>query len=40
MLGAHNRWQRISREFWFGEPPATPMGHEEAPFIARSDYLA
>ena len=40
MLGAHNRWRRISREFWFGDPPATPMGEEEAPFIAASPYLA
>lgn len=40
MLGARNRWRAISEEFWFGAPPATPMGEEEYDFIARSDYLA
>ncbi|MEO2105039.1 MAG: AarF/ABC1/UbiB kinase family protein [Actinomycetota bacterium] len=40
MLGATNRWRSISEEFWFGAPPATPMGEEERPFIDASPYLA
>ena len=40
MLGARNRWKAISGEFWFGDPPATPMGEEEHAFIAASPHLA
>jgi predicted unusual protein kinase regulating ubiquinone biosynthesis (AarF/ABC1/UbiB family) len=40
MLGARNRWRAISEEFWFGAPPATPMGREERAFVDASPYLA
>ncbi|MGI9018926.1 MAG: ABC1 kinase family protein [Euzebya sp.] len=40
MLGARNTWRKISEEFWFNAPPATPMGAEERPFIDNSPYLA
>ncbi len=40
LLGARNRWRRISEEFWFGADPATPMGAAERPFIESSTYLA
>ena len=40
MLGARNTWRRISEEFWFNNPPATPMGAEERPFIDASELRA
>jgi predicted unusual protein kinase regulating ubiquinone biosynthesis (AarF/ABC1/UbiB family) len=39
-LGARANWHRITREFWFGEPPATELGELERPFIDASPYLA
>lgn len=38
-LGAQANWQRIIREFW-GEPPSTHLGEQEAPFITSSSHLA
>ncbi|MEE8602232.1 ABC1 kinase family protein [Euzebya tangerina] len=40
LLGATNTWRRISEEFWFDAPPATPMGEEERPFIDASNLRA
>jgi predicted unusual protein kinase regulating ubiquinone biosynthesis (AarF/ABC1/UbiB family) len=34
-LEATNNWHRISREFIYDDPPATPLGEEEADFFAR-----
>jgi predicted unusual protein kinase regulating ubiquinone biosynthesis (AarF/ABC1/UbiB family) len=37
-LRATRNWHRIGREWWFGEPPATPLGEEEwAYFEARGE---
>jgi len=35
-LGATANWRRVAGEWLFGEPPATPLGEEEAAFFARS----
>jgi predicted unusual protein kinase regulating ubiquinone biosynthesis (AarF/ABC1/UbiB family) len=34
-LGATANWHRISREWLFGDVPATPLGEQEAPFWER-----
>jgi hypothetical protein len=33
-LRATANWHRIAREWLFGDPPTTPLGHEEAAFFA------
>jgi predicted unusual protein kinase regulating ubiquinone biosynthesis (AarF/ABC1/UbiB family) len=33
-LAATANWHRITRELWLGDPPATPMGEEEAAWRA------
>ncbi len=35
-LGARANWHRIAREWLYGDPPSTPLGEEEARFLARS----
>lgn len=40
LLRASANWHRITLELWDHGPPATPLGAEEADFIARSPYLA
>jgi hypothetical protein len=35
-LRARANWHRIAREWLYGDPPATPLGEEEARFLARS----
>ena len=32
-LGATANWHRIAREWLSGDPPATPLGEEEAAFL-------
>ena len=32
-LGATANWHRIAREWLFGDPPATPLGHDEAGYL-------
>jgi predicted unusual protein kinase regulating ubiquinone biosynthesis (AarF/ABC1/UbiB family) len=39
-LRATANWHRITREFWFGDEPATELGRQERPFIDASPYLA
>ena len=39
-LRATANWHRIGREFWDDAPPATPLGAEEAEFMAASPYRA
>lgn len=34
-LRAKRNWHRIAREWWFGDPPATELGHQEHDFWAR-----
>jgi predicted unusual protein kinase regulating ubiquinone biosynthesis (AarF/ABC1/UbiB family) len=34
-LGATANWHRISREFIYDDPPSTPLGEQEADFVAR-----
>jgi hypothetical protein len=31
-LGATGNWHRMSREFVYGDPPATPLGEQDAAF--------
>ncbi len=31
-LRARRNWHRIAREWWFGDPPATELGHQEHEF--------
>jgi predicted unusual protein kinase regulating ubiquinone biosynthesis (AarF/ABC1/UbiB family) len=33
-LGACGNWHRVAREWMYGEPPETPLGREEAAFLA------
>jgi hypothetical protein len=33
-LGARANWHRIAREWMYGDPPATELGHLEAEFYA------
>lgn len=35
-LGARGNWHRIAREWLYGSPPGTPLGEQEAGFLARS----
>jgi hypothetical protein len=35
-LRARANWHRIAREWLYGDPPATPLGEEEAAFLGRS----
>jgi predicted unusual protein kinase regulating ubiquinone biosynthesis (AarF/ABC1/UbiB family) len=35
-LEARANWHRIAREWLYGDPPATPLGEEEAAFLGRS----
>jgi predicted unusual protein kinase regulating ubiquinone biosynthesis (AarF/ABC1/UbiB family) len=39
-LRASANWYRITREFWYGDAPATPLGELERPFIDASPYRA
>jgi predicted unusual protein kinase regulating ubiquinone biosynthesis (AarF/ABC1/UbiB family) len=39
-LGATANWHRIVHEFWGDSGPATPLGEEEAAFLAASPHLA
>jgi predicted unusual protein kinase regulating ubiquinone biosynthesis (AarF/ABC1/UbiB family) len=39
-LRARANWHRIMHEFWGDLPPATPLGEEEAAFLAASPHLA
>jgi hypothetical protein len=39
-LRATANWHRITREFWFGDEPATELGRQERPFVDASPYLA
>jgi hypothetical protein len=34
-LRATANWHRIAREWLFGDPPATPLGEQEAGFFGR-----
>jgi predicted unusual protein kinase regulating ubiquinone biosynthesis (AarF/ABC1/UbiB family) len=35
-LGATRNWNRIGREWWFGEPPATELGEQERDWAQRT----
>jgi predicted unusual protein kinase regulating ubiquinone biosynthesis (AarF/ABC1/UbiB family) len=39
-LEARANWHRIAREWLYGDPPATPLGEEEARFLERSGHAA
>ena len=39
-LGATANWHRIAREWLFGDPPATPLGEQEAEFFGREPAAA
>ncbi len=38
-LGATANWHRISREYWFGDPPSTPLGRMAAAWQAERAML-
>lgn len=39
-LGSTANWHRIAREWFFGDPPATPLGKEEASFFGAGSAAA
>ena len=39
-LGTTANWHRIAREWLFGDPPATPLGEQEAEFFGREPAAA
>jgi hypothetical protein len=34
-LRASGNWHRMTRETWFGDPPATPLGEDEREYFSR-----